>query len=318
MQIEDFKRGHWIVIGALMGLALGYAWSSMGSNLEGIRTVDSRDFERDVLLKDEASGLPFVTSIVVHPAEESFDGKVNVVTYKKLAKDKQGRVGWLDKRLIAKIPYKPVMVGRVAPAENLTIDTYLTELAKQSPDVDFHYGWWLESRNAMMLGAAVGIALVGGLWPTLLNVMIGAGFGRKPDPNEPKTKKQKFDWGSLLRKSKSAPKPASPAAHVTVGDQQHLREVADAYERTLGGSAGSAGTATATAEMTHTEAPVRKLEGGPVEAAKPIAKPEDDDEIEVKGEYYPVLIHHHKKKDDDGHHDPGASSHPPAGPSAKP
>ena len=43
---------------------------------------------------------------------------------------------------------------------------------------------------------------------------------------------------------------------------------------------------------------MRKLEGGPLQLTPAGKSAEEDDEIEVKGEYYPVLIHHHKKHDE--------------------
>jgi hypothetical protein len=58
-------------------------------------------------------------------------------------------------------------------------------------------------------------------------------------------------------------------------------------------------------ETEEEEAEVRKLQGGPLEATAAMKTPEDDDEIEVKGEYYPVLIHHKKVHEDHdgGNHD---------------
>jgi hypothetical protein len=282
MGIEEFKRWHWIVLGALVGVALAYAWSTVGSNVEGYRAVDSFRFEQEITIKDDATGLPLIKGIIA--PEESFDGKVNIVTYKRLAKDKDGRVGWLDKRMIAKIPYRDGIAS-------------VQEFLKSS-SVKFNDGWWLKPRWAMIIGSVGGMVLIGGIWPSLLNVMLGAGFGRQRDPEEEarkKAAKSGFEWGSLLRRAKSA-----QPAHAPVGasaDASHVQDVADAYARNLQGS-GAAHTG-ATGSTAVADAQVKKLEGGPLEAAKPMPKPGDDDEIEVKGEYYPVLIHHHKKKEGD-------------------
>jgi len=108
MGLEHLKRWHWVVIGALVGVALGYAWASLETNVEGLRTAEARDFERDVVLKHNASGKPLISGIVIHPPEEAFDGMVNIVTYKRLAQDRQGRLGWMNIRLVTKIPYQPV------------------------------------------------------------------------------------------------------------------------------------------------------------------------------------------------------------------
>jgi hypothetical protein len=290
--IEDIKRWHSIELGALIGVALAYAWNSVGTSVEGYRAVDNMRFEQELTLKDNETGQPLIKSIVIHPAEDAFDGKVNIVTYKRLAKDKQGRVGWLDKRVIAKIPYN----GSPSIADYL-----------KNQSIKFNNGWWLQPRWAMTIGCVGGMVLLGGIWPSLLNVMLGAGLGRKRDPEEEERKKQAakaggFDWGSLLRKGKKA-EPAHAHASASAGDQRELHDVAAAYERNLGstGASHSGNAATAVAE-----GPVRKLEGGALEEAKPMPKPGDDDEIEVKGEYYPVLIHHKKQHDADAKPQDGA------------
>jgi hypothetical protein len=284
MGIEEFKRWHWIALGALVGLALAYAWASVGSSVEGYRAVDSARFEQELTLTDPASSEPLIKGIVIHPPEDSFDGKVNVVTYKRLAKDKDGRIGWLDKRMIAKIPYRE----GVGSIQDLLI----------SRSVKFNNGWWLELRWAMIIGCVGGMVLIGGVWPSLLGVMLGAGLGRQRDPEEEarkKAAKSGFDWGSLLRRAKKGEAGhAHPA--VTAADQSQLQNVADAYAKNLQGSGvgHTGGGASA-----HADGPVRKLEAGPLEAAK--SATQDEDEIEVKAkEYYPVLIHH--KKHHDEHH----------------
>src|SRR5262245_1220970 len=265
MGIEGIKRWHWIFMGALVGVALAYAWASVGSSVEGYRAVDSFRFEQELSLKDDTSGLPLIKGIVIHPPEESFDGKVNIVTYKRLAKDKQGRVGWLDKRVIAKIPYHD---GSPSIADFL-----------KNQSIKFNNGWWLQPRWAMMIGCIGGMVLIGGIWPTLLGVMLGAGLGRHIDPEEEarkKAAKSGFDWGSLLRRAKQA-EAAHAHAGVSAGDQRQVHDVAAAYEKNLGSSGGvhASGAATAVAD-----GPVRKLEGGPLDQGQ-ASKP-DEDEIEVK------------------------------------
>jgi hypothetical protein len=298
MGIEDLKRWHWVVVGALVGVALSYAWVSMGMETDTIRSVDEGVFENELLMQDSQSNQPLISGIVIRPVEKAFKGTsqehdVNVVTYKRLAKDKQGRIGWLDRRLVAKVPYKPANPGRILDSSNLTIQTYLQQIARQNNQVRYNYGWWLEPKKAMVLGCIGGMVLIGGVWPTLLNVMLGAGFGRQRDPEEEARKQAKsgFDWGSLVRRAKSA-QPVAAHAGASVAGQRELEGVAAAYEKNLAGS-GVGHTDTPLAAEPNSRL-VRKLEGGPLEEAKPLAKPGDDDEIEVKGEYYPVLIHHKK------------------------
>lgn len=310
MGIENFTRIHWTILGIFLGVALAYAWSSIANDTEGSLRVEASYFERDITTKDTASGLPLITDVVVHPASYSRpdNGDVNVVTYKRLAQDKTNqKYGyWLDRWMIAKIPYRPVITGRVQVADpnTMTIETYLAELAKQ-PNNDFiksQFGWWYIPKNAMMVGGAGGAVLVGGVWPTLLGIMTGAGLG-------PKKKSKKDSLWNYKSKGAEPGKALKPV--ITAADREQLQNVADAYERNLGGSglgmteagADEAAThATAAATTKHaSSATVRVLENKPGEASAPI--PDSDDEVEVKDrEFYPVLIHHKKDEKDADHH----------------
>ena len=56
---------------------------------------------------------------------------------------------------------------------------------------------------------------------------------------------------------------------------------------------------------------IRKLEGGPLEQVAVPKNPDEEDEIEVKGEFYPVLIHHKKGHEEgkNGHHEGNGKAH---------
>lgn len=291
MGIENLKRWHWAMIGVLVGVALGWVWVWQQTGISGLRSAEQREFERDIVLKHLPSGQPLIKDIVIHPPEESFDGMVNVVTFKRLAQDRRGRFGWLNMRLVAKIPYKPVfrMVGTVGP--ELTIDKYLTELAKQRPTVRFRYAWWLVPRNGMILGGVVGLVLIGGIWPSLLNLMLGAGLGPKPKPKPATGEKPLWKYKSAAPAVDSPTKPA-----VTAEDQQRLLEVTEAYEHSLREEGLPLPQTAGPADAASAQTQVRKLEAGPLQQAPKLPQPGEEDEIEVKGEYYPVLIHHPKKK----------------------
>ncbi|HWP39876.1 MAG TPA: hypothetical protein VNL70_03040 [Tepidisphaeraceae bacterium] len=311
MGIEDLKRWHWTLIGAVLGLALAYVWVSMGETDERVRRASVADFERDLLLVDEKSGQPYVQDIVVRPptrTQATTSGWVNVVTYKRLSRDRKGRLVLDDRYLFAEVPYKPALPGRVAPSPDLTIEKYLEELKAKGAPISYRRGWWHEPKTAMMLGAAAGMLLLGGVWATLLNIMIGAGLGRPPRA-QPKLRSPKRSLREILRSwtrraDTAAPVPAK--ASLSAQEQQRLREVAEAYEQQL--AEGAVGVSTATdlaAASAAATAEVRKLDAAPLEPVAPLKRPDEDDEIEIKGEYYPVLIHHKKQ-----HH---AEPKPPAG-----
>jgi hypothetical protein len=293
MGVENLNRFHWILIGAILGVVLAWSWASTSHHVEGYSSSDAADFERDVIQKDPTGRL-LVSGIIVHPPEYSpvDGGEVNRVTYKRLAKDRRGRYGHIDKWFVAKIPYTPAFRGRVQIQDptKFTVETYLAELAKNN-EIDFRNGWYLKPHNAMMIGGAAGVVLVGGIWPTLLGLMTGAGLGPK---RKPKAKNVKPLW-----QYKSAPSPATAAKQgPSAQEQAELAAVTSAYERTVGDAAQETPSDAPAATQAQTE--VQQLDGGPLEKQEPIKQSGDDDEIEVKGVYYPVLIHHKKgeAKDD--------------------
>ncbi|WP_428940510.1 hypothetical protein [Fontivita pretiosa] len=316
MGIEDLKRWHWTLIGAVLGLALAYVWVSMGETDERVRRASVADFERDLLLVDEKSGQPYVQDIVVRPptrTQATTSGWVNVVTYKRLSRDRKGRLVLDDRYLYAEVPYKPALPGRVQPRPDLTIEQYLEELKAKGAPIRYRRGWWHEPKTAMMLGAGAGMLLLGGVWATLLNIMVGAGLGRPPQP-QPTVRSSRRSLRQILRSwtrraDRAAPVPAK--ASVSAEQQQRLREVAEAYEQQL--AEGAVGVATATDHAAASPAAAteaRKFDAAPLEPVAPLKRADEDDEIEIKGEYYPVLIHHKKPhhkdqshKDDQPHQD---------------
>ena len=302
MGIEYFKRWHWVILGAIAGIAMGYAWCALeAGNPEG-RRGDKTRFETEIQLKDPKTNLPLIKNITIYPPEVAFDGKsVNTVTWDRLAEDKQGRTAWIRKSMTVENPYKPVY-GSADP--NMTFRDYLKQLASQNNSLKYRDAWWLVPRNGMLLGAVAGMIVIGGVWPSLLNLMIGAGLGRKYDPKAAEEKRPSW-YGKSSTKSKTS-EPAKP--RVSAEDEQRMRDLTANYEKSLAG-AGMAVTSGVGGNEAAGSASggVRKLEGGPLQQVTPLKRPEDDDDIEVKGEYYPVLIHHKKQHESDKKESPPKS-----------
>ncbi|HVT90844.1 MAG TPA: hypothetical protein VHD56_18465 [Tepidisphaeraceae bacterium] len=288
MGIENLNRFHWALLGVLLGVALGYSWSSNSDDVEGMVSSDQVSFERDVTQKDAASGLPLIKGVIIHPAEfsQADNCDVNLVTYKRLGRDlKSGKYGWIDKRIIAKIPFVPQLRGRMSPTPDLTVSKYLAELAKTNPNVSYNDGWWLIPKNAAIIGGSAGLVLIGGIWPTLLGLMTGAGMAPKPKPKEKKKERSLWSYKSSTPEVKAK---AGPSA----ADQAEVQAIADSYERNLAASATERTEAPVAQAATPEE--IRKLQTAPLEATS--SSSGETDEVELKDkEYYPVVIHHHKK-----------------------
>jgi hypothetical protein len=304
MGIQNLNRFHWILLGAFLGAALAYAWVGAANTTENISPTDQTTFESEVIQKDPQQR-PLISGIVVHPPVYSpADGaKVNQVSYKRLATDKvSGRTDYFAEHwFVARIPFRP-RLNRVQIDDASTFDVraYLTALAKV-PNNDFikyRDGWWLMPKNAVMAGAGAGVVVIGGIWPTLLSVMAGAGLAPKRQPRE----KGVSLWNY---KSKGAESKARRPA-VTAQDQARLGNVADAYEKNLAGSGIGMTHAGADAPAAHADkkkpAVLRPLENKKLDEV-PKTGEEEDTELKYK-EYYPVVVHHKKPHDEHAAHDP--------------
>jgi hypothetical protein len=297
MQIEDLKRWHWIVAGIVVGLVLAYVWQ--GVEPPSVRNTSAAEFLHDVTQTDPKTKRPILQDIVVRPPEPNFDerngGKVNVVTYRKWMRDrKTDERALVDRQFIADIPFVPPgqRAGEVDP--NSTITGYLTELKKtpRGAHVSFNNGWWTTKPATYAIWTLGSVAVIGGLWPIVLGGLIGAGYGGRREAKADAYDLSRFGQGST-------PEPAKPAPpKVSAAEQQRLREMTEQLETRLGGFGQVGPAQPAGATEAKADAPgIRKLDGGPLELAPAMAK-QDEDEIEVKGEYYPVLIHHKKQNAD--------------------
>jgi hypothetical protein len=301
MEIENLKRWHWIAAAVVVGLALSYVWSSVEPDRG--RRGSAEDLLRNAMHKDPKSGRPIVASIVVHPAEEGAHGLVNIVTYKKWMYDaKRKKNVTADFWFVAEIPFVPPGQRPTGVAPNYSIADQLNEMKKDHPQIALRTGWWSTKPATYAIWTAGSVAVIGGLWPTLLNVIIGAGYGpprkAKADPDADYLSRFKGDG-----KAQVAP-AAKPA--VSAAEHERLRAMTEQLESKLGGF-GNVGPQPQPVGQATSESTVRKLDGGPLELT-PVAQQASDDEIEIKGEYYPVLIHHKKQHEEptDADAKPGA------------
>jgi len=292
MDIADIKRWQWILIGIIAGLGLGWVWSGMEPAENGGRQVSQVDFERDVMRKYENQ--PLVKNVVIQPVTTDYAGKkVQPVSFQRMQiGQKTKKIYYVPAQFIATVPYKPMMNAPASMTAQFTLADYLANLQKRDGAVSYAYGWWKEKTATIAIWTIATVAVIGGIWPTFLNLIVGAGLGGS---REKKKKEDYFDRFSHHRE------PEKAAAKV-VGDAERQR--LDDMNRALEQRLASAGVfeQERDLETEEEEAAVRKLQAGPLEVAQAIKQPGDDDEIEVKGEFYPVLIHH-KKGHSEGHDD---------------
>jgi hypothetical protein len=224
--------------------------------------------------------------------KSSTQHRINVVKYQRLMQTRDGKSRyWVDQQFIAEIPFRVATRGggSMLP-EGATVQSYLDAVTKDNPAVKYRNAWWATKPMQFAIWTSASVLAIGILWPNVLNGLVGAGYGRK---HEPKKKRDSL-WAY---KSHSTRAPAPVVAKIRPEDDQRLIAMTDKLERDLAAVATEHGGSAAVSASAGAE--VRRLDGGPLEVAQAGNKPDDDDEIEIKGEYYPVLIHHKKSHENE-------------------
>lgn len=170
--------------------------------------------------------------------------------------------------------------GRAVPVKQLQLlDTHYTVLnflaaakAKQ-PEIQYTYGWWTERRAMYAIGGVGGLVMIGGIWPTVLNLLLGAGFGRQKKPAEA------YD----LDRFKGETKPAKVAVVATGEEMEAVEAQFDARLQEL--QTDMAGVKSNGEVGKPKEPAVKKLDSQPVET---VVTKSAEGAKEFTGEFYPV------------------------------
>lgn len=269
MDVQDFKRWHWIVIGVIVGLVLAYVWSSVEPNIP--RSIGAATFANNLQLeitsRKSGAKTPVISKITVYPPIEG----VYIVLGEQLTEtDTPGQYLAKPFSLKATTPFDPaVRQGQGDPKE--TILSYLAKAKASNPNISYRYAWWREPGPCYLLWTIGSVIVIGGIWPTIINLMIGAGFGR--------AKEEKSDYD--LDRFKGEEEKAAARKQPTAEQLAQLQRVEEQYRNSVGAGTGErAGVGVA-----QTEEEVMKLNGGPVEAH---AVEQNKEDHEYRGEFYPV------------------------------
>lgn len=300
LDIESLKRWHWALIGLAAALIVGgsrAAWVTEVGQGPG-RTLSQDAFERELLQNvadtDGAEGgdgagnrVPKLSRLKVLPPDA--DGNVWVIG-QRLGEVTLNRQDPADPqsplvatatedtfRYRAREPYRPLHAHGVPTSPDLTVRDYLGHVKAKQPEAAFSYtyAWWRVTPVNLALWGTGGLVAGGVVWPALLAVLIGAGFGRPP-------KDPAYD----LDRFNGAPEPAKPApaedADLARRFAEHLAELERELEAGLqaGRAPAPAGPAAAAAPL-----PPAALPAAPLADPPPAAAEQDKD---FWGEYYPV------------------------------
>lgn len=317
MRIEHLRRWHWVLISLLLGTAVAVPWVSLDTwdtaHLNGINQQEN--FERLLKMKT-AEGQPLAQKIVVYPYYPdgshviTLEAPANWERIMRFSQDAGGRSMFArmfgggmaaprpaDPRAYyfkAPVPYVPVTMQFTNPPAEPTVLTLLEQIANENPDLPltWKFAWW-QTRKwifAMCLGAS--LVIVGGIWPTLVNVLA---FGSLRRPPEEKSKSAGL-WRYKPKKTETAKVATGP----TEQDMDELRRLEAELEAKLAGNTISTGPQTACDEAAGpaaAAAPVKKLQTAPLEIAAP-EQPKEQKAFGVDREdFYPTEVHgKHKRK----------------------
>ena len=174
MDLISLKYWHWMVLGLLAGGLIGWAWTGMEPAMP--RSGDAEQFKARVgqtSTSDVNNGRPLVYDIVVMaPETDPMDQLVYPVTYKLLGTDAKTRKTpvYQPQSLYA----KPAFDGG---------DSIVAFLRKKN--VSFSDRTGTGKYLPVGYGLATGAVFIGLIWPTMIRLLVGAGFAA-PKPVEEK------------------------------------------------------------------------------------------------------------------------------------
>lgn len=290
MDLQNLKRWHWVIIGLLVGLGLSYMYAGWDSSAtQG--TIGVRTLQADLLRKEtRAEGdPPIIRNLSLQPPRIVNGEPEWRVTFDYLDARRRGAYTRNERSMS-----EPFLVE---VANNTGLETgeyvaniriYLDAVAAANEGFDYQYMWWQEKMWVYILWTGGAVVLIGGVWPTFLNLLVGAGFGRPP-----REEKEDYD---LSRFGKGKPEPAVAAAEPVI-DSEELDAVTRAYEQRIGEGSVEDGFGEELPEP-DAPAPIRQLKSGADAEEIPTARSQEEEEKEYGGEFYPVVKSVHKKKDE--------------------
>lgn len=308
MQIESVKRWHWCVIGTIVGCAVA-AVSIWGGPEEkpSTETVHHPEFEGHLLYGGfQGAKVLNIRNISVHPYLQArnpyADNKLvqtDYITYeydmyKPLRnggyEERLGKVGQL-------IPFqKAANKGASVLGKDVTqlsarqylekLEEYMKKLDPKKYDKMTALKWNKrfieEPKIAFAVYGGGGFVLIGLIWPTLLNLLMGAGLGRE-------IKEKTMDISKY--KGKSQPAKAKPT--VTQDDMDRLEALEAQLEASLREGAHER---VPTAAIATVEAPIKQLIGGSAATEHALPAPGKEKDFGAdQGDFYPTEVHVKKK-----------------------
>jgi len=266
-------------------------------------------FEREALSKSRESGQPILQNVRVEPPVHDYQNNVRqIVTGKRLRYSPSDQKEYMVPfYYYASVPYSPRMPLRTAAnlskdGKPPTVMDFLAAAQASNKLLSFRYAWEMENNWSFALFALGGVVIIGGIWPTILNLLLGAGLGRPPKTEEEKANEEYLKrFGKGQKKSK----PVLASKGPTESDLKQLDSMNQALEIELAGAGMSITTAAppASDEAGKRSAPaaVVALNAEPAQPAPHERQPgETEEEYRLRyapDDFYPVARSTHAKKE---------------------
>lgn len=328
MRAEDLSRTSWVVIGVLLGLALSFARVQIGPPSPS-QTDTLAKVQRD-LLKPPDEGAdgkqyPWVSNLLVYPSQPipadqrvpNGPTRMTLVTYKlRISMPAQHAWQWVPGAMLLREPLEAP--DRRLAAPDLTVRAYFDGVSEMVGHKVYRYAWWGETRWVYLSWTVMTTVLVGGVWPVMLNLLIGAGLGRRSEEKKLSLwqRWKAYRQDQARRRRVASPDPAVASRQTTAGPVSLTTEEMNRLSAMEAGLRDFIASGQPVAEDEDDQmqaAPaIRPLTAGPVEA--PQAEPEKKDEKAYGGTFYPTVAHARQKHADDAANPPGPHQKTPGTP----
>ncbi len=248
----------------------------------------ARDFERNLIQPPATPNK--INNVTIFPKDE--DGKIYLTFDRIYDTRRPNDPADRSKGTVANVirwsfevtePYKPAAVQASDPAKlpTLTIREYLADVQEKYPDaqISYSYAWYYEPAKMYALGAGVGLVLVGGIWPSIVGLMTGAGIWG------PRRRASSEDDAYLAQFGKGGDEPTVTTATVPADDGK-MDDLEAAMLAKLDGF--GSGDGQRESDSIDEEVEVRKLTGGALETPEETEAREAEEKRQYQGDFYPV------------------------------
>jgi hypothetical protein len=244
-----------------------------------------RDFERG--LQREYNGVRHFRDLVVYPDRIQLPGGVSKPIYivaglyfdgRPRVKDGKEQAEWRPRCFVTEVPYKALGPTTQPAAAAFTVVDYLKSLK----GVGFQYAWWRDPRWGLGIWTAASVVLIGGIWPTLVNLMVYGSIWR---PRQSK--------GIDLSRVKPTTAEAAPQPSITEKDLAETERLGAQLEVQLAASPSDPVSST---NVQNQPTKIRDLSAAPLVGAAPETEKDQKDFGQDEDDFYPTELKTHTEK----------------------